>query len=74
MLDLMIKGLQTLNELLIAGIAITAFSLLLYALTFNLQDRVARSFAFILACMVIVSSGEAIASVPNAARSILVAF
>jgi len=70
MLDLMIKGLQTINELLIAGIAITAFSLLLYALTFNLRDRVARSFAFILLCMVIVSTGEAIASVTNAASEI----
>jgi hypothetical protein len=65
MLELIIKGLQTVNELLIAGIAITAFSLLLYALTFNLRDRVARSFAFILLCMVIVSGGEAIASVTN---------
>ena len=70
MLDLMIKALQTINELLIAGIAITAFSLLLYALTFNLQDRVARSFAFILVCMVIVSSGEAIASVSNTPQEI----
>lgn len=54
---------QTLNQLLTAGIAITAFSLLLYALTFNLRDRVARSFAIILACVVIVFVGDAIASV-----------
>lgn len=68
MLDLIIKGLQTVNELLIAGIAITAFSLLLYALSFNLRDRVARTFASILFCMVIVSAGEAIASVINPAQ------
>ena len=70
MLDLIIKGLQTVNELLIAGIAITAFSLLLYALSFNLRDRVARTFASILFCMVIVSAGEAIASVTNNAEGI----
>ena len=57
--------LRTLNELLTAGIAITAFSLLLYALTFNLKDRVARSFAIILLCVVIVFVGEAISSATN---------
>lgn len=57
-----ITVLRTLNELLTAGIAITAFSLLLYALTFNLRDRVARSFAIILACVVVVFVGEAIGS------------
>ncbi len=58
-----INSLQTLNELLTAGIAITAFSLLLYALSFNLRNRVARSFAIIMACVVIVYVGEAIAGV-----------
>jgi hypothetical protein len=33
-MDTLIDGLKTLNELLSAGIAITAFSLLLYALSF----------------------------------------
>lgn len=55
-------ALRTLNELLTAGIAITAFSLLLYALSFNLRDRVARSFAIILGCVVIVFVCEAIGS------------
>jgi hypothetical protein len=50
------------NDLLTAGIAITAFSLLLYALSFNLRDRVTRSFAIILLCVVFVSVGDAIAS------------
>jgi len=58
--------LQTLNQLLTAGIAITAFSLLLYALTFNLRDRVARSFALILICVVIVFVGDAIGSASDA--------
>jgi hypothetical protein len=58
----LISSLQILNQLLTAGIAITAFSLLLYALTFNLRDRVARSFALILVCVVIVFVADAIAS------------
>ena len=61
----MITYLQTINQLLTAGISITAFSLLLYALSFNLKDRVARSFAFIMACVVIVFVGESVASVVN---------
>lgn len=55
--------LRTLNQLLTAGIAITAFSLLIYALSFNLRDRVTRSFAMILACVVVVSVGDALSSV-----------
>lgn len=62
---MLINILETTNQLLTAGIAITAFSLLLYALSFNLKDRVARSFAFIMGCVVIVFVGEAVASVVN---------
>jgi hypothetical protein len=58
-----LSGVKFINQLLTAGIAITAFSLLLYALTFNLRDRVARSFALILICIVIVFVGDAISSV-----------
>jgi hypothetical protein len=58
----LLAGFITLNQILTAGIAITAFSLLLYALSFNLRDRVARSFATILICVVIIFSTEAIAS------------
>ena len=42
-----LTGIITVNQILTAGIAITAFSLFLYALSFNLRDRVARSFATI---------------------------
>ena len=63
MFDVIVKSLQFLNQLITAGFAITAFSLLLYALTFNLRDRVARSFALILACIVIVYVGDAISSI-----------
>jgi hypothetical protein len=62
MIQTAIDILKGINELLAAGIAITAFSLLLYALSFNLRDRVARSFAIILMCVVFVSVGDAIAS------------
>lgn len=60
--------LQTINQLLSAGISITAFSLLLYALTFNLKDKVARSFAFIMACVVVVFVGESVAGVVSSPR------
>jgi len=65
-----IDGLKTLNQLLTAGIAITAFSLLLYALSFNLRDRVARSVALIFICVVIVFVGEAIGSIADSPASI----
>jgi hypothetical protein len=60
--------LTTINQLLGAGISITAFSLLLYALTFNLKDRVARAFAFIMACVVVVFVGESVAGVLSTPR------
>jgi hypothetical protein len=61
-LDGILVGLKTLNNILTAGIAITAFSLFLYALSFNLRDRVARSFAIILLCVVVVFTTEALQS------------
>ncbi len=70
MLDAVNKGLQFVNQLLTAGIAITAFSLLLYALTFNLRDRVARSFAAILGCVVIVFVGDAISSIASSVQTL----
>jgi hypothetical protein len=59
-IDGLLIGLQTLNNILTAGIAITAFSLFMYALSFNLRDRVARSFAIILLCVVAVFTTEAL--------------
>jgi hypothetical protein len=58
--DTLLAGLQTINQILTAGIAITAFSLFLYSLSFNLRDRVARSFAIILLCVVIVFTAESL--------------
>lgn len=62
--------MRALGQILTAGIAITAFSLLLYSLAFNLRDRVARSFALILVCMVVVYSAEAIGSTASRAWEI----
>jgi len=56
----LLAGIQTINQILTAGIAITAFSLFLYALSFNLRDRVARSFAVILLCVVVVFTTDAL--------------
>lgn len=61
-IDSLLAGIKTLNQILTAGIAITAFSLLIYALTFNLRDRVARSFAIILLSVVVIFTSEAIQS------------
>ena len=56
----LLAGIRAFNQVLTAGIAITAFSLFLYSLTFNLRDRVARSFAIILMCVVVVFTTEAL--------------
>ncbi len=70
MYNAFIISLITINQLLTAGIAITAFSLLLYALSFNLHDRVTRSFAGILVCVVIVYVGDAIGSTASTPKEL----
>ncbi len=62
--------LQAVSEILTAGIAITAFALLLYSLSFNLKDIVARAFAVIMVCLVIIFSAEAFSSSSNTAEFI----
>ena len=54
MMQGLVDILVVFNQILDAGNTITAFSLLLYGLTFNLRERVARTFALLLACMTIV--------------------
>ena len=58
----LLSTLETLNRVFEAGIAITALSLFLRSLTFNLRDRVSRAFAVILACMMVSSAGEAVSA------------
>jgi hypothetical protein len=53
---------ETISDILTAGIAVLAFSLMLYSFSFNLRDRVARSFAWIMVCLVIIFSAEAFSS------------
>ena len=62
MVEFSLSALPILNRILVAGIAITAFSLLLYALTFSLRERVARVFALILACVVVIAVTDGLAS------------
>jgi hypothetical protein len=67
----LLAGIRTINDILTAGIAITAFSLFLYALSFNLRDRVARSFAIILLCVVVVFTSEALESSASSPDTII---
>ena len=48
-------------QILNAGNAITAFSLLFYALTFNLRERTARILALLLGCIAIVYATDVLA-------------
>lgn len=57
--------LSAINQIFEAGIAITAFSLFIRSLSFNLRDRVSRSFAVILACVMVIFSGEAVSGAVN---------
>lgn len=62
LLDWLQAGLRTLSQISMAGVAITAFSLFLYSMAFNLRNRVARSFALIMVCVVIIFTAESLAS------------
>lgn len=68
----LLLGIRAISQILTAGIAVTAFSLLLYALAFNLRDRVARTFAIIMFFIMIVFTSEAIAS--NETSPVLIDF
>jgi hypothetical protein len=59
--NLFVASLVVLNQILEAGNAITAFSLLTYALTFNLRERVARSTVLLLGSLTLVYFGDVMA-------------
>ncbi len=61
-MEILLATLVVVNQILDAGNSITAFALLLYALTFNLRERVARTFALVLACLSVVYFGDVLAS------------
>lgn len=56
---------HTISQILTAGVAITAFSLFIFALAYNLREGVVRAFILILLCVVLVYTGESIASVSD---------
>lgn len=62
MSETILATLLVINQILYAGNAITAFSLLLYALTFNVRERVARSLALLLSCVTLVYFGDVLTS------------
>ena len=51
------------NQFVVVAVVITAVSMLLYTLTFNLQDRVAQSMNVLLACVTLIYLGDVVASV-----------
>ncbi len=55
--------LETTNQILYAGVAITAIALLMYATGFNYKDRIVQTFALILLCVVLIYTGETVANV-----------
>lgn len=66
----MLNSLITINQVFEAGIAITALSLFLRSLTFNLRDRISRAFAVILGCIMVSFLGEAISGALDDPRSL----
>lgn len=56
--DIILELLESTNETLTAAIVVIAASMLLYNLTRNLQNRIARTSAVMLACVTITYIGE----------------
>ncbi len=48
------------NSILSIGIAVTAFSLLLYIVRYNWHSPIARAFSVLLTCVILVSAGDAV--------------
>ena len=57
--------LETLNQIMYAGVAITAIALLMYATGFNHRDRIVQTFGLILLCVALIYTGETMANVSN---------
>jgi hypothetical protein len=60
--------LQAINDVLTAGIAVTAFSLLIFAFTFRLHDRLTLSFTLILVCITVIYAAAAFILIPQSAQ------
>jgi len=61
MLETLTSALMVVNQILNAGNAVTAFSLLLYSLTFNPKERTARILALLLGCLALVYATDVMA-------------
>ncbi len=55
--------LETLNQILTAGVTITTVALFMYALGFNWRDRIAQTFGLILLSVALIYSSETIAAI-----------
>ena len=55
--------LKAASDVLIAGVAIVAFSLLIYSLAFRIQDRVTYAFIFLLVCIVVIYGADSFVTV-----------
>ena len=56
---------ETVYQILAAGVAITAIALVMYGTSFNLHDRLVQTYMLLLACVTLIYTGEAMASVSN---------
>lgn len=63
MTQALLTTVLVINQILNAGLAITAFSMLLYTLTFKLREHVARSLALLLFCITVVYFGDVFTSI-----------
>ena len=57
--------LKAVSDVLTAGIAVTAFSLLIFAFTYRLRDRLTLSFTLILICITIIYATAAFSLIPQ---------
>ena len=59
---------HTLTDILTAGIAITAFSLLIFAFTYRIWDHLTVSFTLILICVTLVYAASSFTIIPQSSR------
>ncbi|MBI5669157.1 MAG: hypothetical protein HZC41_14225 [Chloroflexi bacterium] len=68
--DLFLVLLRSLNETLTAAIVVVSASMLLYNLTRNLRNRVARTSGIVLACVTIVYIGDVLVALGPSLRTV----
>jgi hypothetical protein len=63
--------LRAVSDVLTAGIAVTAFSLLIFAFTYKLRDRLTKSFTLILVCITIIYASAAFSLIPQGEQALI---